>query len=242
MGGGRAAPGPRRARTASTPPASRSTCASPTGRRDGVDQERSSGMLHVTAKAADERLVGRAFSSAAIELALANIPGFFGTSAPGPASAYGVYWPALVPADEIDQTVVLADGAPAAHRAGADRTAGRPADRGADGRRPAGHGRAGHVLRRRRRRPLGRQGRQRQRRRLGPRRRRLRLAGRDADGRAGPGAAARDRRPADPPLRAAQPPGAQLRARRLPRRGRGLVDRFDPQAKGLGEYLRSRRV
>ena len=77
---------------------------------DGVDQERSSGMLHVTAKAADERLVGRAFSSAAIELALANIPGFFGTSAPGPASAYGVYWPALVPAGEIDQTVVLADG------------------------------------------------------------------------------------------------------------------------------------
>ena len=77
---------------------------------DGVDQERSSGMLHVTAKAADERLVGRAFSSAAIELALANIPGFFGTSTPGPASAYGVYWPALVPAGEIDQVVVLADG------------------------------------------------------------------------------------------------------------------------------------
>jgi hypothetical protein len=54
--------------------------------------------------------VGRAFSAAAIELALANIPGFFATSAPGPASAYGVYWPALVPADEIDHIVVLADG------------------------------------------------------------------------------------------------------------------------------------
>lgn len=77
---------------------------------DGPDQERSSGLLHVTAKAPDERLVGRAFSSAAIELALANIPGFFATSVPGPAAAYGVYWPALVPAEEIDHTVVLDDG------------------------------------------------------------------------------------------------------------------------------------
>ena len=77
---------------------------------DGPDQEQSSGRLHVFARADDERLVGRAFSSAAIELALANIPGFFATSAPGPAQSYGVYWPALVPADEIDQVVVLDDG------------------------------------------------------------------------------------------------------------------------------------
>ena len=42
---------------------------------DGPDQEQSSGRLHVFASAADEREVGRAFSSAAIELALANIPG-----------------------------------------------------------------------------------------------------------------------------------------------------------------------
>ena len=77
---------------------------------DGEDQERSSGLLHVSAKAPDERAVGRAFSSSAIELALASIPGFFTTSAPGPAQAYGVYWPALVPAVEIDQVVVLDDG------------------------------------------------------------------------------------------------------------------------------------
>ena len=73
-------------------------------------QESASGMLHVSVKAADERLVGRAFSSAAIELALANYPGFFATSAPGPAQSFGVYWPALVPADELDHTVVLDDG------------------------------------------------------------------------------------------------------------------------------------
>jgi hypothetical protein len=77
---------------------------------DGADQERSSGLLHVQVKAPDERAVGRAFSSAAVELALASYPGFFTTSPPGPATSFGVYWPALVPADEIDQVVVLEDG------------------------------------------------------------------------------------------------------------------------------------
>lgn len=73
-------------------------------------QESASGKLHISVKAADERLVGRAFSSAAVELALANYPGFFATSAPGPAQAYGVYWPALVDAAEVDHVVVLDDG------------------------------------------------------------------------------------------------------------------------------------
>lgn len=73
-------------------------------------QESASGKLHVTVKADDERLVGRAFSSAAVELALANYPGFFATSAPGPAQAYGVYWPALVAADDVAHVVVLDDG------------------------------------------------------------------------------------------------------------------------------------
>ena len=77
---------------------------------DAAPQEAASGRLHVTVKSSDERLVGRAFSSAAVELALANYPGFFSTSAPGEAQAYGVYWPALVPNDEVAQVVVHADG------------------------------------------------------------------------------------------------------------------------------------
>ena len=76
----------------------------------GSDQEQSSGRLRVTVKAPDERPVGRAFSAAAIELALANYPGFFSTDLPGPASSFGVFWPALVPVGEIDQVVVLDDG------------------------------------------------------------------------------------------------------------------------------------
>jgi Acyclic terpene utilisation family protein AtuA len=77
---------------------------------DGPDQESASGLLHVTVKGADERSVGRAFSSSVVALALANYPGFFATTAPGPAEAYGVFWPALVDADEVTQTVVLDDG------------------------------------------------------------------------------------------------------------------------------------
>jgi len=43
-----------------------------------------------------------------VELGLASIPGFFGTSgAPGPASPYGVYWPALVPSDLVPMSVTL---------------------------------------------------------------------------------------------------------------------------------------
>ncbi len=77
---------------------------------DGPDQERASGVLHVFARSSDERAVGRAFSGAAVELALASTPGFFATSAPGGAQAFGVYWPALVPVEEVRQVVVTADG------------------------------------------------------------------------------------------------------------------------------------
>jgi hypothetical protein len=80
------------------------------GDPDGATQEESSGRLHITVKSSDERLVGRAFSSAAVELALASYPGFFTTTPPGAASSYGVYWPALVPLDAVDHVVVAAGG------------------------------------------------------------------------------------------------------------------------------------
>ena len=77
---------------------------------DADGQEASSGRLHVTVKSADERLVGRAFSSAVVELALANYPGFFVSSQPTEAQPFGVFWPAVVANDEVHQVVVLADG------------------------------------------------------------------------------------------------------------------------------------
>ena len=77
-------------------------------------------------RTATRAVVGRAFSSAAVELALASYPGFSRPRPRGRRTPYGVYWPALVPADAVEQVVVHADGrrvGGAAHRrrAAADR-------------------------------------------------------------------------------------------------------------------------
>jgi Acyclic terpene utilisation family protein AtuA len=66
--------------------------------------------LRVTVKDPDPAKVGRAFSNAAIELALASYPGCYTTTPPGDASPYGVHWPTLVAADAVEQVVVLDDG------------------------------------------------------------------------------------------------------------------------------------
>ncbi len=63
--------------------------------------------LQVVVKDPDAAKVGRAFSNKAVEMALANYPGFFITSPPGDATPYGVYWPALIPSELIDHTVVI---------------------------------------------------------------------------------------------------------------------------------------
>lgn len=63
--------------------------------------------LRVTVKDAEATKVGRAFSNTAVEMALANYPGFFITSPPGDAAPYGVYWPALVPSELIEHHIVI---------------------------------------------------------------------------------------------------------------------------------------
>jgi hypothetical protein len=77
---------------------------------DGDDQERSSGTLHVHVQSTDEQLVGRAFSSAATELALAGYPGFFTTTPPGGAQSFGVFWPGRIDARLVHETIVHHDG------------------------------------------------------------------------------------------------------------------------------------
>jgi hypothetical protein len=81
-----------------------------TDRPDAETNEQASAQLRVTVKDADPAKVGRRFSSAVTELALASYPGFYLTSPPGDATAYGVFWPTLVPADSVDQVVVHHDG------------------------------------------------------------------------------------------------------------------------------------
>jgi Acyclic terpene utilisation family protein AtuA len=77
---------------------------------DPASAEVSVAELRVTVKDPDPAKVGRAFSNAAIELALASYPGCYTTTPPTDATPYGIYWPALVRADLVEQVVVLPDG------------------------------------------------------------------------------------------------------------------------------------
>ncbi|HXA32551.1 MAG TPA: exopolyphosphatase, partial [Acidimicrobiales bacterium] len=77
---------------------------------DAATNAEASAQLRITVKDGDQAKVGRAFADAATELALAGYPGFHLTSPPTDATAYGVFWPALVPAELVEPVVVTADG------------------------------------------------------------------------------------------------------------------------------------
>jgi hypothetical protein len=79
-------------------------------RPDAPTNEQATAHLRITVKDPDPRKVGRRFSNAVMELALGGYAGFHTTTPPTPESAYGVYWPALIPATEVEHTVVLPDG------------------------------------------------------------------------------------------------------------------------------------
>lgn len=66
--------------------------------------------LRITVKDPDPRKVGRAFSNATMELALGGYAGFHATTPPSSESEYGVYWPTLVPVSSLEQRVVGPDG------------------------------------------------------------------------------------------------------------------------------------
>lgn len=81
-----------------------------TDRPDAETEQQASALLHVAVKDADPEVAGRAFSGAAIELALASYPGFHVTAPPAAASPYGVYRAAFVEAKEVPHVAVLPDG------------------------------------------------------------------------------------------------------------------------------------
>jgi hypothetical protein len=78
---------------------------------DPETNEQAVAILKISVKDPDEKKVGRAFSNAVIELALASIPGFFGVGGgPSAGRPFGVYEPALVPAEAVPQEVVFLGG------------------------------------------------------------------------------------------------------------------------------------
>jgi Acyclic terpene utilisation family protein AtuA len=78
---------------------------------DADTEETASALLHCVVRDPDPANVGRQFSSAAVELALASYPGFTVTAPPGEGQVYGVFTPGYVDAAEVPHVAMLADGA-----------------------------------------------------------------------------------------------------------------------------------
>lgn len=79
-------------------------------RPDAETEEQASALLRCVVRDPDPNKVGRAFSSVAVELALASYAGFSLTSPPGNGGPYGVFKPGYVDATEVPHTAVLPDG------------------------------------------------------------------------------------------------------------------------------------
>ncbi len=81
-----------------------------TDKRDSSTEEQASALLRVVARDGDPAKVGRPFSAAAVELALASFPGFNLTAPPGNGSPYGVFEPGYVDAAVVPHRVTQPDG------------------------------------------------------------------------------------------------------------------------------------
>ncbi|MFI9832666.1 acyclic terpene utilization AtuA family protein [Streptomyces sp. NPDC051913] len=81
-----------------------------TDRADADTEETASSLLRLVVRDPEQDAVGRALSGAAIELALASYPGFHVLAPPGKGAPYGVFEDVYVPQGAVDQVAVLDDG------------------------------------------------------------------------------------------------------------------------------------
>ncbi|MDX3644122.1 acyclic terpene utilization AtuA family protein [Streptomyces sp. MB09-02B] len=81
-----------------------------TDRPDADTEETASALLRLVVRDPEQDAVGRALSGAAVELALASYPGFHVLALPGKGSPYGVFEDAYVPQDTVDHAALLHDG------------------------------------------------------------------------------------------------------------------------------------
>ncbi len=77
---------------------------------DADTEEGASMLLRVTAFDPSADKVGKGLTAPIIELALASYPGFSVTRVPGPGTAYGVYRPAYIARSVVEHAVVHPDG------------------------------------------------------------------------------------------------------------------------------------
>ncbi|NGO10947.1 DUF1446 domain-containing protein [Streptomyces sp. HC44] len=77
---------------------------------DAPTEETASALLRLVVRDTDPDVVGRTLSGAAVELALASYPGFHVTAPPGKGSPYGVFEAAYVDQGAVEHTAVLHDG------------------------------------------------------------------------------------------------------------------------------------
>ncbi|MEU1471519.1 acyclic terpene utilization AtuA family protein [Streptomyces sp. NPDC005761] len=81
-----------------------------TDRADAATEETASALLRLVVRDQEPEAVGRALSGAAIELALGSYPGFHVTAPPGKGAPYGVFEARFVPAGDVGHVAVLPDG------------------------------------------------------------------------------------------------------------------------------------
>ena len=77
---------------------------------DAATQQQAAALLTVVARDPDAQVVGRPFSNAAVEIALGSYPGFHTLAPPGAATPYGVFTPGYVSQEVPQHEVVLDDG------------------------------------------------------------------------------------------------------------------------------------
>lgn len=81
-----------------------------TDRADATSEEAASALLRLVVRDPQQDPVGRALSGAAIELALGSYPGFHVTAPPGKGAPYGVFEAAYVERGTVEHTAVLPGG------------------------------------------------------------------------------------------------------------------------------------
>lgn len=95
---------------AKSPPAEVRWDLARTDRPDTDTEETASALLRLVVRDPSQEAVGRVLSGAAIELALAGYPGFHVMAPPGKGSPYGVFEDVYVPHGDVDHVAVLHDG------------------------------------------------------------------------------------------------------------------------------------